>query len=393
MSSLGVDRQVLLSSPASGFDSLPDARFAGRTHYGWVLMTVEAAADWAIVAVAMSGASLAYESLFAPRTLHCQFATLAYTALCVATLVVFLLANDGSYHGEYGPLGIRQAEHSVRVAVQASLLILLVNIMAGNSFPRGTLAFCLPAAMLLLLLEKQVVTLSVTALSSRVLDGSPIPKDCSHPVWTASRSTGDATQAHEIREDVARTFGAGYELLKRIFDLNLALAIMVATLPVWLIVAILIRLDSSGPVLFRQQRVGKGGLLFNMYKFRSMRAEAPKYAVSPNNRSDPRITRFGHFLRLTSVDELPQLLNVVKGEMSLVGPRPEMQFLVERHKAEHWQRLQVVPGMTGLWQLSLARASRIHENPQYDLYYITNRNLSLDLAILLYTPVRLVRGI
>ena len=124
-----------------------------------------------------------------------------------------------------------------------------------------------------------------------------------------------------------------------------------------------------------------------------MYAGAPQYAVSPDDRTDPRITRMGRLLRRTNIDELPQLLNVVKGEMSLVGPRPEMPFLVEQHEAVHRLRLEVTPGMTGLWQLSPARAARIHENPHYDQYYIQRRSFCMDLAILFYTPLSFFRGI
>ncbi len=130
-----------------------------------------------------------------------------------------------------------------------------------------------------------------------------------------------------------------------------------------------------------------------MYKFRSMLPDAPQYATSPDNSEDKRITRVGRILRSASLDELPQLFNVLKGEMSLVGPRPEMPFLVAENRAAHAQRLRAVPGMTGLWQLSPARAARIHENPHFDNYYVHNRTLSMDLAILLYTPVFLMRGI
>jgi len=101
----------------------------------------------------------------------------------------------------------------------------------------------------------------------------------------------------------------------------------------------------------------------------------------------------GKFLRRTSFDELPQLLNVLEGSMSMVGPRPEMPFIVERYKPEHKQRLRIKPGITGLWQLSGDRASLIHENIEYDLYYIKNRNFFMDLAILIHTSIFAMRGI
>jgi lipopolysaccharide/colanic/teichoic acid biosynthesis glycosyltransferase len=122
-----------------------------------------------------------------------------------------------------------------------------------------------------------------------------------------------------------------------------------------------------------------------MYKFRSMDTRVPKYELSPTTPKDPRITRIGRILRRTSLDELPQLMNVLRGDMSLVGPRPEMPFIVERYDAQQRQRLQVIPGITGLWQLSADRSFPIHHNIQYDLYYIRNRSFPMDVAILIHT--------
>jgi lipopolysaccharide/colanic/teichoic acid biosynthesis glycosyltransferase len=124
-----------------------------------------------------------------------------------------------------------------------------------------------------------------------------------------------------------------------------------------------------------------------------MDVAAPHYALSPTSSLDPRITKIGAFLRRTSLDEIPQLLNVLKGDMSLVGPRPEMPFIVEQYNALHRQRLRVEQGITGLWQISADRAYSIHENIQYDLYYIHHRNFFMDLAILLHTIVFATRGI
>ena len=124
-----------------------------------------------------------------------------------------------------------------------------------------------------------------------------------------------------------------------------------------------------------------------------MRAGACQYEYSPSVPSDPRITRVGRFLRRTSLDELPQLLNVLQGSMSLVGPRPEMPFIVQQYTERQEQRLQLKPGLTGLWQLSGDRAFRIHENIEYDLYYIQHRNLFMDVAILLHTVIFAMRGV
>ena len=189
----------------------------------------------------------------------------------------------------------------------------------------------------------------------------------------------------------ARRFG--YDVIKRLFDYVVSLCLLVLGAPVFLTLAVLIKLDSRGPVLFRQQRIGQGGRGFGMYKFRTMRTTSHPYALSPRESSDPRITPIGRFLRRSSLDELPQLINVLRGEMSLVGPRPEMPFIVERYNAHHRRRLEVKPGLTGLWQLSGDRRFMIHENIEYDLYYIQNRNFFMDLAVLLHTSLFAMRGI
>jgi exopolysaccharide biosynthesis polyprenyl glycosylphosphotransferase len=193
--------------------------------------------------------------------------------------------------------------------------------------------------------------------------------------------------------------------LKRVIDLMLASLIVLALGPVLLAIAILIKLDSPGPVIYRQQRVGKDGSLFPMYKFRSMRQDADKLleALRAQNeatgplfkmRQDPRVTRVGRVLRRLSLDELPQLLNVVKGEMSLVGPRPPLQSEVEKY--EDWQhgRLRAVPGITGLWQVSGRSEVPFHDMVRLDLHYIRNWSLGLDFEILVRTlpAVLLQRG-
>jgi len=184
-----------------------------------------------------------------------------------------------------------------------------------------------------------------------------------------------------------------YEQVKRLLDISISLLVLALISPILLAITLAIRLDSKGPVIFRQRRVGKDGRLFNMYKFRSMHVDAPKYGYSPTESMDPRITRVGRFIRKTSMDELPQLFNVLKGDMSLVGPRPEQPFIVEGYGLRERQRLCVLPGITGLWQLSADRAFLIHENLQYDLYYIRHRGFFLDLSILAHTALFAMRGI
>jgi exopolysaccharide biosynthesis polyprenyl glycosylphosphotransferase len=183
-----------------------------------------------------------------------------------------------------------------------------------------------------------------------------------------------------------------YEAAKRMFDLFGAAALILATAPIWIAIAFAIALDSQGPIFFRQTRVGCKGRTFDMFKFRSMTANSPVYGLHPASAADPRITRVGRWIRRTSLDELPQLLNVLRGEMSLVGPRPEMPFIVATYDPYQRQRLRVKPGITGLWQISADRALLIHENPQYDLYYIRHRNFFMDIALLLHTVLFAMRG-
>ena len=207
--------------------------------------------------------------------------------------------------------------------------------------------------------------------------GSPLQE----PQWTESTAI-DGLLLTSTLEQAAPWY---YAAAKRIADLILSSLLLVFFSPLLCLIAFLIRLDSPGPALFVQKRVGRHGELFDMYKFRSMYTSAPKYDVSPTKSCDPRITRIGKLLRRLSLDELPQLMNVFLGNMSMVGPRPEMPFVVQRYNSRHRQRLQVIPGITGLWQLSADRALPIHENIEYDLYYIRNRTFFMDMSVLIHT--------
>jgi exopolysaccharide biosynthesis polyprenyl glycosylphosphotransferase len=184
-----------------------------------------------------------------------------------------------------------------------------------------------------------------------------------------------------------------YAAAKRVIDVVGSSLLLTLLAPFLFLIALLIRLDSPGPAFFVQKRVGLNGRLFDMYKFRTMHIGAARYEISPATPDDRRITRIGRFLRHTSLDELPQLLNVLLGNMSLVGPRPEMPFIVDNYNDYHRQRLQVIPGITGLWQLSADRTLRIHENMEYDLYYIRYRSFFMDIAILVHTLFFAMRGV
>ena len=184
-----------------------------------------------------------------------------------------------------------------------------------------------------------------------------------------------------------------YLSFKRYLDLLLALVLLILLLPIFLIVTIAIKMEKKGSAIFIHDRVGKGGSIFKLYKFRTMYNDTNPYAVNPIDQDDPRITRVGRFLRKTSLDEIPQIFNILKGEMSFVGPRPEMPFIVEQYNEFHKERLKVTPGITGLWQLSGDRKKAIHENMDYDLYYKKHVSFFLDLAILIETLIFAFRGI
>lgn len=181
-----------------------------------------------------------------------------------------------------------------------------------------------------------------------------------------------------------------FDRLKIIYDLILALIIFAATIPCWLIVAAVIKLESPGPVFFIMARVGKNNKIFKLAKFRTMKEAGNDR--SPTRANDPRITKFGRFLRKTRLDELPQMINILRGEMSFVGPRPERPELsknLEKQIPFYGQRTLVKPGLTGSDQISGEYHSPSREDSlkklQYDLFYIKNRSIFLDLTIILKT--------
>jgi len=176
-----------------------------------------------------------------------------------------------------------------------------------------------------------------------------------------------------------------YEPLKRVFDVVGATAGLLLTAPLIAWCAWKNRRASPGPAFITQERVGRGGERFRLHKFRTMWQDVDRYSVAPVASDDPRVTPYGRWLRGTSIDELPQLWNVLKGDMSLVGPRPEMPFIVEEYDDWQRRRLSVKPGITGLWQILGRKDLPMHANLQYDFYYIRNRSLTLDTSILLRT--------
>lgn len=195
----------------------------------------------------------------------------------------------------------------------------------------------------------------------------------------------------------------GALLVKRLIDVTVAVVGLLLCAPLFGLIALAIRLDSPGPVIFRQTRVGLRGRHFEMYKFRSMHvgaqeqqdmladlneADGPIFKI----RDDPRLTRVGRFLRRLSLDELPQLVNVLRGEMSLVGPRPPIPAEVEKYQEWHKKRLEAPPGMTGLWQVSGRSRLPFDEMVLLDIYYIENWSLWLDFKILMRTIPKVLLG-
>jgi lipopolysaccharide/colanic/teichoic acid biosynthesis glycosyltransferase len=193
---------------------------------------------------------------------------------------------------------------------------------------------------------------------------------------------------------------------KRAMDILLVGVVLLVLTPLMAIVALLVRLDSPGPILFAQRRVGRAGVPFTMWKFRSMRhASGDEFhrqqsldwfaeAAGPTgykSRPDPRITRVGRYLRRTSLDELPQLLNVLRGDMSLVGPRPLMPYDRPQYQGWHFQREAVRPGITGLWQVSGRDRLSAQEMMRLDITYVRDWSLWLDLKILAKTVPAMVR--
>lgn len=192
-------------------------------------------------------------------------------------------------------------------------------------------------------------------------------------------------------------------LVKRLFDLAISGLLLLLVWPIISAIILAIKLDSPGPAIFSQERVGENGRLFDMYKFRTMIVGAEKMQSSINElngdgkiihkkANDPRVTRVGHFLRRTSLDELPQLVNVLKGEMSLVGPRPELPWLVDQYEIWQHKRFAVPQGMTGWWQINGRSERPLHLHTEDDIYYIQNYSLWMDIYILLKTPWVVMRG-
>jgi lipopolysaccharide/colanic/teichoic acid biosynthesis glycosyltransferase len=233
-----------------------------------------------------------------------------------------------------------------------------------------------------------IVGLNKTVVQKKVYDPAHVS---SLPVWIAAANS-----------DTALLKGRAYLIAKRIMDVALVLFTLPFTLPFMLLTIVMLKIeDPTAPVLFFQQRTGIGGRRFKLYKFRSMvrNAEEMKKELAHLNElqwpdfkitNDPRITRVGKLLRTTSLDELPQLLNVIKGDMSLVGPRPT-SFAAETYDLWHTERLDIQPGLTGLWQIIGRASTEFDERLRLDIAYMEHRCLWLDIQILFRTITAVIK--
>ncbi|MDQ6947127.1 MAG: sugar transferase [Actinomycetota bacterium] len=194
-----------------------------------------------------------------------------------------------------------------------------------------------------------------------------------------------------------------YLFVKRPVEVALALSMLLATWPLWLVVAVAIKVDSPGPIIHVQRRLGRHGVPFRFYKFRTMVVGAERHLDQLRRhsdvdgpvfkmRNDPRVTRVGRFLRRSSIDELPQLINVLRGDMSLVGPRPPLSSEAKLYRKSDWIRLAVKPGLTSLWAVNGRSRCSFEEWMRYDRDYIEKMSLSLDTMILIQTVWVVLRG-
>lgn len=174
-------------------------------------------------------------------------------------------------------------------------------------------------------------------------------------------------------------------MIKRIFDLVFAIVISIIFSPLFIIIPILIKLDSKGPVIFKHKRIGKDGKELFVYKFRTMVANASEIGPGLTEKNDKRITKAGKILRKLSLDELPQFINVIKGNMSIVGPRPEIPLIVKTYSKFQKQALKIKPGITGLPQVNGRANLSIPQKLRLDVYYVQHQSLLLDLKIICKT--------
>lgn len=247
-------------------------------------------------------------------------------------------------------------------------------------------------------LDTEVVDLTAPATEVSLREPGPDRVDRAGPEVVARPTVEEAL--HQVASASAPARSRRYEIAKRTLDVGLAAIVLPFVLPVMALIAVAIRLDSRGPAVFRQRRVGRDGEIFEFYKFRTMRVDAKErfpelyaYDFSSDELGsmffklphDPRCTRFGRWLRRTSLDELPNLLNVLRGDMSLVGPRPEIPEMLPFYEPHQYCKFGVKPGLTGLAQTSGRNILRFVETNAKDVEYVQRRSFAFDLQILVRT--------
>jgi lipopolysaccharide/colanic/teichoic acid biosynthesis glycosyltransferase len=380
-----------------------------RSTWNWAGLnpSLQAASDFFTVLLAIWFTRLLFAEALRPQEQ-------SLTAVPIAAMIVTVLAFNGAYTRDQSPLGIANTEGLVR-GVCCS--IVLGAIACGATFTLPCVACLCGGALTVYLLIVQreflhVMTRRVTIPTWEPVHAAAVHQEVMTDALAVRRGTRAAVLANgwaissgtrnpasqQMQSEIADGYATPSRsltgsLTKRVIDLLLATPLLILSLPLFLFAAVLIKIESRGPVFFRQQRIGKDGVPFFMWKFRSMCEDSPRYERSPISDTDLRLTTVGRILRRLSLDELPQLINVVKGEMSLVGPRPEMPFIVAQYGSYERRRLQSIPGITGLWQISPARAMPIHENVDLDLFYIERQTIFLDIAILVRTFTAVIRGI
>jgi lipopolysaccharide/colanic/teichoic acid biosynthesis glycosyltransferase len=322
---------------------------------------------------------------------------------------VLALIQSHDFGGESGPRVVNDLTTAIRASIRETdwlgwyehnktLGIVLTEIGEANEAKVELLAQKISCAM------KQAVSSREFERLRLIVRVFP-----QHSNWNEADGWKDDTYRDLHRKQGP---GSGQIVVKRAIDIAGSLFAMLVFLPIFVPLAMLVKLTSRGPVFYRQKRVGQDGKLFDFYKFRSMYVnndpgvhrdyvtqliQGAKNVQQPNGMyklaNDPRVTRLGRFLRRTSLDELPQFLNVLRGDMSLVGPRPPLSYELVHYCTWHRRRiLEVKPGLTGLWQVKGRSRTTFDEMVRMDLYYARARSLWMDIKIILQTPAAMFTG-
>jgi len=337
-------------------------------------------------AIAMVFAFLAAYSArsgFAPAIQPLSF----YWPLLIFSLVAF----GGSatifnlYRNHRPSLSLSYLVDFLRALTLWSALIITFAYFTKTDYSRAVIILFFLFSAILLFISRLLLAKNKkeTAKTDQELEGA-----IKEIIKISALSSDDLALLEGVRR--ARAPSEIYFLLKRLLDILGSLVGLILTLPFYPLIIFYIKKDSPGPRIIRQKRVGQNRKIFTLYKFRTMSLDTELYAPAPSQGNDPRITKIGVFLRRYSLDELPQFWNVLKGDMSLVGPRPEMPFIVDKYDAWQKMRLSAKPGITGIWQILGRKDLPLEENIEYDLYYIFHQSFFLDLAILLRTVPHLL---